>query len=57
MTYSFHLVNGIAVITVSRSSDNNKRHYRFDVDNDELIATISKAFDGFSDFKKIEDQK
>jgi hypothetical protein len=31
--------------------------FSFDVDNDELIATISKAFDGFSDFKKIEDQK
>ncbi len=26
----------------------------FDVDNDELIATISKAFDEFSDFKKIQ---
>ena len=30
--------------------------FSFDVDNDELIATISKAFDGFSDFKKIEGQ-
>ena len=30
-------------------------HFSFDVDNEELIATISKAFDGFSDFKKVED--
>ena len=29
-------------------------HFSFDQGNDEWISTISEAFEGFSDFKKID---